>query len=379
MSDAGDLRLREWRPQPKIVLPVHEVDRARFPAIDAHNHLGRWVSAWLGDEPNAWTAPDVSALLDLMDRCNLRAILNLDGRWGDDLEANLDRYDRAHPGRFATMCHIDWAAAVASGDIGRSGAASLRDSIEGGARGVKVWKDLGLHVRDERGELIFPDDDRLRPIWDAAAELEVPIFIHTADPVAFFDPVDERNERYEQLHAHPEWSFADPSFPRFGRLMEALEGLVAAHPATTFVGLHAGCYPENLGWVGRMLDAYPNLHVDIAARVAELGRQPRAARALITAHPDRVLFGIDEFPPDPANYAIYFRFLETEDEWFPHSTEEPPEMGRWGIGGLGLPDDVLRKVYADNALRIVPGLAIDAADAPAHAPTSARPSSGSNA
>jgi predicted TIM-barrel fold metal-dependent hydrolase len=219
-----------------------------------------------------------------------------------------------------------------------------------------VWKDLGLHVRDGAGALILPDDRRLSPLWEACAEAAVPVFIHTADPVAFFDPVDERNERYEQLHEHPEWSFTDPSFPRFDRLIDSLEAVVSANPATTFVGLHVGGYAENLGRVGAMLDAYPNYHVDLAARVAELGRQPRAARAFVEAHADRVLFGIDEFPPARENYAIYFRFLETADEHFPHSSEEVPLMGRWAISGLDLPDDVLQKVYAENARRLVPSL-----------------------
>jgi predicted TIM-barrel fold metal-dependent hydrolase len=351
-----DLRLAEWRPEPKLVVPSHPVERSRFPAVDAHNHLGRWLSAWVGDDAEAWTAPDVGALLELMDACNIRVIVNLDGRWGAELNANIDRYDRAHPGRFATFCHVDWSSAAASGDVGSAAAASLRTSVRGGARGIKIWKDLGLHVRDDRGELILPDDLRLTPLWDAAADLEVPVFIHTADPVAFFDPVDERNERYEQLIAFPEWSFADPSFPRFERLIESLENLVGANPSTTFVGLHVGGYAENLSWVGRMLDMYSNFHVDIAARVAELGRQPRATRDLIVSHSDRVLFGIDEFPPERDNYEIYFRFLETPDEHFPHSTEQVPLMGRWAISGLDLPDDVLRRVYADNALRIVPGL-----------------------
>ena len=355
-SDPGDLRLREWRPEPKVVLPSHTVERARFPAVDAHNHLGRRLSDWIGDAPDAWTVTDVGALLDLMDRCNLRAIINLDGGWGGDLAENLDRYDRPHPGRFATFCHVDWTAAVASGDLGRAAARSLRDSIEAGAKGIKVWKDLGLHVRDERGHLILPDDQRLAPLWEVAADERVPVFIHTADPVAFFEPIDERNERYEELHAHPEWSFADPSFPRFDRLIDSLEGTVAANPATTFVGVHVGGYAENLGRVGAMLDAYANFHVDIAARVAELGRQPRATREFILMHSDRVLFGIDEFPPDGETYAIYFRFLETADEHFPHSTEEVPLSGRWAISGIDLPDDVLRKVYGDSALRLVPGL-----------------------
>jgi predicted TIM-barrel fold metal-dependent hydrolase len=292
-----------------------------------------------------------------MDRCNLRAIVNLDGRWGEELEANLDRYDRAHPGRFATCCHVDWEAAVASGDVGRGAAESLRASVAAGAKGIKVWKDLGLHVRDERGELILPDDGRLAPLWEACAEAGMPVFIHTADPVAFFDPVDEHNERYEQLRAHPEWSFADRSFPRFERLIDALEALVAANPDTTFVGVHVGGYAERLGRVGAMLDAYPNYFVDIAARVAELGRQPRAAREFVVRHADRVLFGIDEFPPELENYAIYFRFLETADEAFAHSTEEVPLMGRWSISGIDLPDEVLRMVYSDNAGRLIPSIA----------------------
>jgi predicted TIM-barrel fold metal-dependent hydrolase len=174
--------------------------------------------------------------------------------------------------------------------------------------------------------------------------------------VAFFDPVDERNEFLELLTARPDWSFADPAFPRFERLMDAMEAVVAAHPRTTFVGVHVGCCAEDLGWVGRMLDSYPNFHIDIAARVSQLGRQPRATRDLLCRHPDRVLFGCDEIPHTGASYATHFRFLETADEHFPHSAEDPPLMGRWAISGLELPDDVLRAVYADNAARLVPQL-----------------------
>jgi predicted TIM-barrel fold metal-dependent hydrolase len=329
------------------------VARARFPAVDAHNHLGRWLSA-----DGTWVA-DVGVLLAAMDQCNVVAVVNLDGRWGDELEANLDRYDRAHPGRFATFCHVDWdVARTDPAGFGEHLAESVGRSARAGAAGVKVWKDLGLHVRDDRGELILPDDRRLAPVWEAAAGAGIPVWIHTADPMAFFDPVDETNERLEELLAHPDWSFADRRrFPAFERLMDALEALVAANPATTFVGVHVGSFAEDLGRLRRMLAAYPNFHVDVAARIAELGRQPRAAMALIESHPDRVLFGTDAFPPDAAEYAIHFRFLETADEHFAYSTDATPPQGRWAISGLDLPDDVLAKVYAGNARRLLSGLA----------------------
>jgi predicted TIM-barrel fold metal-dependent hydrolase len=345
-----ELPLHAFRPRPRLRVAEHDVPRARFPAVDAHNHLGRWLA-----REGEWAVPDVGELLALMDGCNLRAIINLDGGWGEELERNLDRYDRAHPDRFATCCHLDWREAVSPGFADRL-VASLRRSAAAGARGVKVWKDLGLHVRDDRGELLLPDDPRLSDVWDAAGELGLPVLIHTADPVAFFDPADETNERLEELLQHPDWWFGDRGrFPPFERLIEALEALVASHPRTTFVGVHVGSYAEDLGWVGRMLDTYRNFHVDIAARIAELGRQPRAAGRLMREHPDRVLFGMD-LTPDAAEYGIHFRFLETEDEHFRYSTDEIPPQGRWAIHGLGLPDEVLRRVYAENALRLIRGL-----------------------
>jgi amidohydrolase family protein len=347
MTDPARLRLRDYRPVPRLSAPSHRVARARWPAIDAHTHLGRWLTG-------SWAAPSTARLADLMDSCNIAAAVNLDGRWGDELEANLDRYDRRHPGRFATFCHVDWTA-LADGDPGRL-PASLADSVARGARGLKVWKDLGLHVRDGAGRLVLPDDPRLSPVWEQAADLAVPVAIHTADPVAFFDPVDARNERLEELLDHPEWSFADPAFPRFGQLMRSLEALVAAHPRTRFIGLHAGCNAEDIAWITRMLDTYPNLTIDIAARIAELGRQPRRTRALILRHPDRVLFGTDLIPPERDSYEIYFRFLETDDEYFGYSPADPPPTGRWCIAGLDLPEEVLRLVYAENARMLLPGL-----------------------
>jgi predicted TIM-barrel fold metal-dependent hydrolase len=345
-----DVLLRDYQPRSCLVVAEHTVERARFPAIDAHNHLGRWLAPD-GD----WVVKDTPALLALMDECNVTGIVNLDGMWGDELEANLDRYDRAHPGRFATFCHVDWSKATSAGFEQRL-IAGLRRSAAAGAKGLKVWKDLGLHLTGPDGTLLLPDDPRLSDLWDEAGALGLPILIHTADPVAFFRPVDRFNERLEELLRHPEWSFCDPRFPSFERLIDALEAIVAAHPRTVFIGAHVGCYAENLGWVGRMCAIYANFHVDIGARINELGRQPRATADLIARHPDRVFFGTDVFPPVAARYGLYFRFLETADEYFPYEASDAGRNGRWRMSGVDLADDVLRADYRDHARRMIPSL-----------------------
>ena len=349
-EDLRELRLRRFRPLAVLRAAHHLVSRARFPAVDAHNHLGRWLTS-------GWAAPDVGALLEVMDTANVAAIVNLDGMRGEELQANLDRYDRAHPGRFVTFAQVDWREVARGEGSGERLATQLREAVDAGARGLKVWKDLGLHLRDDGGVLIAPDDERLSPLWEMAGDVGVPVLIHTGDPVAFFDPMDERNERIEELLEHPDWWFGDRArFPAFDDLLGAFERLVASHPRTTFIGAHVAGASEDLAWVGRMLETYPNLHVDLAARIAELGRQPRATRALLERHPTRILFGTDEFPPMQEVYAIHFRFLETADESFAYSIEDPPPQGRWAISGLDLPDDVLRAVYRENALRLISGL-----------------------
>ncbi|GIH16167.1 amidohydrolase family protein [Rugosimonospora africana] len=349
---AADIPLREYRPRQRLTLPEHFVSSARFPAVDAHTHLGRWLSAWVGRE-GSFLVEDADEFLAAMAAYNVHGFVNLDGRWGEELRANLDRFDARYPGRFATFCHVDWSLIP---DGPQALVDNLADSVAAGAAGVKVWKDLGLAVEDADGTLVLPDDPRLDPMWTAAGELGVPIWWHTADPQAFFDPVDERNEFLELLNIRPDWAFHGPRFPTFERLMEAMEAVVSGHPDTTFVAVHAGNYAENLGWVDRMLATYPNLNIDIAARISQLGRQPRAARQLCLRHPDRVLFGTDEVPHTGETYPTHFRFLETADECFAHTDDDPPLFGRWTISGLDLPDDVLRKVYGDNARRLVPRL-----------------------
>jgi predicted TIM-barrel fold metal-dependent hydrolase len=353
--DWSSLPLRQYRPRPMLKVPVHEVPRAAAPAVDLHNHLGRNREGdFYVHDRGEWRIDDVGAMVALMDECNVAAIVNLDGRWADELEANLDRYDRAYPGRCATFCRLDWDECKNSGWPERL-AKSIHDSATRGAAGLKIAKNLGLHVQDENGHLLISDDPRLTPVWEAVAEEHLPVLIHVADPAAFFEQLDEHNERLEELLAHPSWHFADKRFPPMQRLLDGLEGVVSAQPQVTFIGAHVGCYAEDLTWVGGMLDRYPNFNVDIGARIAELGRQPRTTRRLVLAHPTRVLFGTDALP-SRRTYSTYFRFLETDDEHFSYSNSDPPGSGRWAISGIHLPADVLADVYARNAGRIVPAL-----------------------
>lgn len=343
-----DVKLRDFTPEVQVRLPENLVPRMPVPAVDVHNHLGRWH---FGN----WSAPDVGALIGVMDGCNVEVIVNLDGCWGNELADNLARYDLAHPDRFATFCRLDWSDCATKG-WGQRLAASLRTSVGRGAAGLKVWKDVGLRRRDENNQMFYLDDDRLEPIWEVAAEAGVPILVHTADPVAFFAPLDNHNERLEELIAHPEWHVRGDAYPTFERLLDALETTIAKHPNVPFIGAHVGCYAEDLSWVDRMLDTYPNFNVDIAARIAELGRQPRSARTLFLRHPNRILLGTDAFPPRPEDYAVYARFLTTADECFPYSDDSPPKTGRWTISALDLPAEVVTAVISHNARRLIPTL-----------------------
>lgn len=344
-SDLRRLPLVEWHPVSQLRVPVTDVTRTAVPAIDIHNHLGRWLS------DGEWMIDDVPALLRVMDGCGIETIVNLDGMWGDEVTANIERYDAAHPGRFVTFCQLDWTL-IDTPSVLR---ASLEDSARRGARGVKVWKNLGLTVRDGSGALVPPDDPRVVEVLTRAGELGMPVLIHTADPIAFFEPLDERNERLDELLVERDWWFGDRTVhPSFDRLLDAHADLVRACPGTTFVAAHAGGAAEDLDRVSALLDEAPNYTIDIAGRMAELGRQPRRTAALIARHPDRVLFGTDVYPAQAEYFRLHARFLETLDEAFEYAPGEPvPPQGRWTVSGLGLAPDLLRAVYHDNAARVL--------------------------
>jgi len=248
---------------------------------------------------------------------------------------------------------VDWSRWNDLGDgFGEWAAGRLAVQVGRGAQGVKIWKRFGLGVVDDNGRLVAVDDPRIDPVWEAAGSLGLPILIHVADPVAFFDPLDEHNERWDELGTHPDWHVQSPPYPTFLSIVEGLAAVVQRHPNTTFIGAHVGCYAENLSWVGDLMDHCENFHVDIAARVAELGRQPRAASQFFIDHADRILFGTDS-PADVDMYRLHYRFLETRDEHFDYSPDGESHQGRWRISALDLPNDVLAQVYADNARRIL--------------------------
>ncbi|QJY47059.1 amidohydrolase family protein [Pseudonocardia broussonetiae] len=343
--------LHSYAPRSALTGPETAVGRARVPAVDVHNHLGLWLN-----QGHAWMAPDVGALLASMDELGVATIVNLDGRWDAELEANLDRYDRTHPGRFLTFCHLDWSL-LTDRRFPELLPAVLHRAKAAGAGGIKVWKDLGLDVRDHDGLLVQPDDPRLYDVWETAADLDLPVLMHTADPVAFWQPVDRTNERFEELTRHPDWHHGSRDVPGHDELVTAFERVVAAHPRTTFIGAHVASSAEDLDRASRMLDRLPNLTVDLSAREAELGRQPRRAAAFLARHADRVLWGTDSFPFRPEQYRTWFRLLESDDEYFPYGAD-PPQQGRWSVYGMGLDGALLQAVYADNARRVVPGLRV---------------------
>lgn len=345
---------------PKSLLkrPAHIPDRAKFPVIDAHNHL-------FGD----YSAEE---LLRVMDAVGVRTFLNVTGNATLPYEDNcytiqrrdigvfMDEYVRAYPGRFAafTMANFaQWRDPVLIKDDGFADNClrQLENDVERGACGLKVTKELGLYFKDAAGSMLAVDDERLYPIWKRAGELGIPVLIHVSDPVGFFLPVDERNEHYPTLLEFPGWSFHGSHFTKW-EILEQRDRMIAAHPSTTFILPHVANNPEDLGSVSALLDAHANVVIDFSARIDELGRQPYTAREFFIRHQDRVLFGLD-MPISPEVYRCYFRFLESADEYFDY----PDYIARWGHGrwkihGLHLPDEVLRKVYSENAMRVIPGL-----------------------
>jgi predicted TIM-barrel fold metal-dependent hydrolase len=329
-----NLPLSEFHPRSMLVTTEHLPLRARFPVIDYHNHLD---------------ALDPRQVLDVMDACGIEHIVNITMQTGEAALRTMDKFRRADASRFSTIAWMDWSD-IERDDFIAATLDRLERQVERGAVGLKFWKDLGLGVRDRAGDLLRVDDERLAPIFDKAAELRIPVMFHTADPSAFFLPIDPANERYEELAAHPDWSFHGSQYSKH-ELLDQRDRVFARHPKTTFVAAHMAESSEDLARVASLLEKHANVYVDISARTPELGRQPFTARKFFLRFADRILFGSDLLP-DAMMYRLYFRFLETADEYFEYPSHAS-RQGRWNIYGLDLPDDVLEKIYRKNAQRLM--------------------------
>ena len=355
--EGRDLLLRNFRPKPMLKVAKHNLTQAKFPVVDVHTHFRYRLKN---------SKEELDAFVGLMDQHNIAICVSLDGRLGDELDEHIDYLWTKYQDRFVIFANVNW---IGDGqkedattwdcqreDFARRVARQLADAKQRGVSGLKLFKQFGLGYKNPDGSLIKIDDPRWDPIWQACGELGLPVIIHVADPAAFFLPIDETNERWEELHRHPDWSFPPDKFPSREELLAARNRVLARHPKTTFIGAHLANNPEDLQMVGQWLDQFPNLYVEFASRIGELGRQPYTARKFFLRYQDRILFGTDGPWPE-TRIKLYWRFLETYDEHFPYSEKEFPPQGFWNIYGIGLDDEVLQKVYHTNTARIVPGVA----------------------
>jgi uncharacterized protein len=336
---AQDLSIREYKPKSTLVVPAHPVPRAKYPVIDVHSHHSRL------------TRDDYARVVRDMDALNLRALVNLSGGSGEEMKGMLAMIAASPaPDRMVVFANPDFSDIDVPG-YGRRAAARLEADVAAGARGLKIFKNLGLSVKRANGLRVPVDDPELDPLWDARARLAVPVLIHTGEPAPFFDPVDVTNERWLELQVHPQRRRPAGAFPAFEALMTERNRLFTKHRGTTFIAAHMGFHANDLQRLGRMLDTMPNVYVETGAILAELGRQPRFAREFFTKYQDRVLFGKDSWAPP--EYPYFWRTFETADEYFDYYRDY---HAFWKLYGLDLPDAVLRKLYYGNALRVVPGL-----------------------
>jgi predicted TIM-barrel fold metal-dependent hydrolase len=344
-EDIRQLKLRDWEPKSMLVTKASTVLKPAFPLVDVHNHLG--------GGKDFLTADRVKGYLREMDEADVRTVVNLDGGWDERLKETVAALDLAYPGRFLTYALIDFDGIDDEGWSARE-AKRLEQSFQNGAKGLKFHKSFGLSVRYKDGRFMPVDDPKLDPIWEMCAKFGRPVEIHTGDPGAFFTPLDRYNERWHELNEHPNWLFADKRFPTRESLHAQRNRAIAKHPKTTFICAHMANDGEDLATLAGWLDAMPNMYVDIDARISELGRQPYSARKFMIKYQDRVLFGTDT-TPNRASYRMYYRFLETDDEYFDPAAGHH-RQGFWMIYGVFLPREVLEKLYVKNAERLLVGL-----------------------
>nr|WP_299337875.1 amidohydrolase family protein [Allomuricauda sp.] len=332
------MSFEEYNPKSTLVVPENPVEKAKYTFIDVHSHQFRMASQ------------DLSELIRDMDKMNMGIMVNLSGGSGSGLRAMLKNVNDNYPNRFVIFANVDFSG-VGNPGWGQAAAAQLEKDVRSGAKGLKIYKSLGLRHRDVNGNRIPVDDPRLDPVWAKCAELGIPILIHSADPKSFWDPMDKNNERWLELKTRPRRKRSDTNPAPWQQIIDEQHRLFKKHPKTKFINAHLGWYGNNLDRLGELMEEFPNMYTGIAAVIAELGRQPRRAKAFFIKYQDRILFGKDSW--QPSEFPTYFRVLETADEYFPYHKKY---HAFWAMYGLDLPDEVLQKVYYKNALELIPGL-----------------------
>lgn len=337
-TTAQEMGFEEYNPISTLVVPGKEVKKAKFPFIDVHSHQRDMSAAGL------------SKLIVDMDNLNEGIMVNLSGGSGARLNEKIASIKENYPNRFVVFANVNFDGVGKEG-WSENAAAQLEKDIKAGAKGLKIYKSLGLRYKDTDGNRVAIDDIRLDPIWAKCGELGIPVLIHAADPKSFWEPMDDDNERWLELKTHPrrKRSATDPA--PWEQIIEEQHRMFKKHPNTKFINAHMGWYANNLGKLGNLLDEIPNMNVGIAAVIAELGRQPKNAKSFFIKYQDRILFGKDSWKPE--EFPTYFRVLESDDEYFPYYKKY---HAFWAMYGLDLPDDVLKKVYYQNALNLIPGL-----------------------
>ncbi|NNG17669.1 MAG: amidohydrolase family protein [Gemmatimonadales bacterium] len=333
------MTIEDYEPRSTLVVPEHPVPRARYPFIDVHGHQRL-------DLP----AGSIDGIVADMDSLNLAVMVNLSGRQGARFARGIQAFKGRHPSRFVLFANLNFDD-IDDPDYGNQAAAALEQDVRAGAQGLKIFKNFGMTLKDGEGQRIRGDDPRFDPIWEKCSELGIPVLIHTAEPQSFFEPHDRFNERWLELKQFPDRARPSDRYPQWETLIGEQHRLFATHPNTTFIAAHLGWLGGDLARLGRLMDSLPNVYAEIGAVLAELGRQPKFARQWFIRYQDRVLFGKDAWAPD--EYPVYFRTLETADEYFDYYRKR---HAFWKLYGLDLPDVVLKKLYYQNALRIIPGI-----------------------
>jgi predicted TIM-barrel fold metal-dependent hydrolase len=327
-----------YEPVSTLKVPENPVQRAKFPFIDVHNHQFRMPEM------------DLSVLIKEMDKLNMAVMVNLSGQSGESIKKSSANIRSNYPKRFIVFANINFQG-VGEDGWGEKAAKQLEEDVKNGANGLKIYKSLGFSVKDNKGQRVAVDDPRLDPIWAKAGELKVPVLIHTADPKPFWDPMDDKNERWLELATHPNRKRGDDNPVPWQQLIDEQHRMFKKHKNTTFIAAHFGWYPNDLDKLSSVMKEMPNMYVEFGAVIAELGRQPRQAAHFFETWQDRILFGKDSWVP--SEYATYFRVLETTDEYFPYHKKY---HAFWRMYGLGLSDEILKKVYYKNALKIIPNI-----------------------